>query len=46
MKIIRVGRYTLMRHWGRWYWVHQMFGGSEVEQNRTERIVFAKKEIE
>lgn len=43
MKIIKVGKFTIMRHWFRWYWIHQALGGSEMELNWAKRIEFPKE---
>ena len=29
MKIIKVGKYYALRHWFRWYWLHQEGGGAD-----------------
>lgn len=42
MKIIKVGKYTVMRHWFRWYWMHQEHGGSEHELNWLAPVEFPK----
>lgn len=47
MKVVKIGKYTLMRHWFRWYWVHQILGGSIEEKNFARPINFNDyKEIE
>ena len=43
MKIIKVGKYTVMRHWFRWYWLGQQNGGSRSEENWLTPIEFTKK---
>lgn len=40
MKIIKVGKYTFMRHWFKWYFVQQAFGGSIEEVNWLVLIEF------
>ena len=47
MKIVKVGKYYALRHWLKWYWIHQEAGGADFEMNRLEPIKFkAPKEIE
>lgn len=46
MRIIKVGKYYALRHWFRWYWVHQEGGGSNFESNRLVPMEFDVKEIE
>lgn len=43
MRIIKVGKYTLLRHWFRWYWIHQEFGGSKEERNWLVPMEFPKE---
>lgn len=45
MKIIKVGKYYALRHWFRWYWVHQENGGTAFESNRLVPIDFNPQEI-
>jgi hypothetical protein len=44
MKIIKIGKFTFARHWFRWYFVQQEFGGSEAEHNWLTPIDFTGKE--
>lgn len=44
MKIIKVGKYTVMRHWFKWYWMTQVNGGSADEFNILTPIEFDKSD--
>lgn len=44
MKVIRTGKYTFVRHWFKWYSVHQIGGGGGDEQNVFTRIKFQEED--
>lgn len=43
MRVIKVGRYVLLRHWFRWYWVHQAGGGSIGETNWLQPLLTSEE---
>lgn len=43
MKIIKVGKFVLVRHWFRWYFMHQAFGVGMDERNWLVPAEFPKK---